>query len=93
MSGMRRRITEYGAGTAEGTVMRRWLSQGRAIKGGRGLGIALCGLLVSLWQTAYAAPPSPQSLLPRECLDIDSVQPVALALTMRSETVPSARPG
>ena len=85
---MYRRITEYGAGTAEGTVMRRWRSRGRTIEGGRRLGIALCGLLMSLWQNAHAAaPPSPRLLLARECLDIDSAHPVALALTAPSDGV------
>jgi CHAT domain-containing protein/tetratricopeptide (TPR) repeat protein len=61
--------------------MRRWRSQGRAVKGGRGgLGIALCGLLVSLWQSALAAPASLQSVLPRECHDIDSAHPARLEL-------------
>ena len=60
--------------------MRRWRSQGRAVKEGRQLGIALCGLLVSLWQSALAAPAGLQSVLPRECHDIDSAHPVQLEL-------------
>ena len=62
--------------------MRRWRSQGRAVKGGRGgLGIALCGLLVSLWQSALAAPAGLRPILPRECQDINSAHPVLLELT------------
>ena len=78
---MRRRITEYGAGTAEGTLMRRGHSQ----SGGRGLGIALCGLLVSAWQNAFAAPATLQIVLSHECSDIDSAHPVQRELTAPAE--------
>ena len=61
--------------------MRRWRSQGRAVKEGRQLGIALCGLLVSLWQSALAAPAGLRPILPRECQDINSAHPVLLELT------------
>src|SRR5581483_8498452 len=80
MSGMRRRIAEYGARTAGVTLMRRWRSQGRAVKGGRGLGVALCCALASVCQSGVAAPASLQSVRPRECLAIDSAHPVKLAL-------------
>ena len=61
--------------------MRRWRSQGRAVKGGRGgLGIALCGLLVTLWQSALAAPAGLRPILPRECQGINSAHPVLLKL-------------
>jgi len=60
--------------------MRRWRSQGRAVKGGRGLGVALCCALASVCQSGVAAPASLQSVRPRECLAIDSAHPVKLAL-------------
>ena len=67
--------------------MRRWRSQGRAVKEGRGLGIALCGLLMSLWQSAFAAPASLESVLPRECLALDSAHPVRLPLAAPTDGV------
>ena len=67
--------------------MRRWRSQGRAINRGRGLGIALCGLLVSLGQGALAAPASLQSVLPRECSALDSAHPVKLPLVAPADGV------
>jgi CHAT domain-containing protein len=67
--------------------MRRWRSQGRAVNRGRALGIALCGLLVSLWQVALAAPASLQSVVPRECSALDSAHPVKLALTAPADGV------
>ena len=60
--------------------MRRWRLQGRAIKGGRWLGIVLCGLFVSAWQNALGAPASLQSVLSRDCLDINDAHPVQLKL-------------
>ena len=77
---MRRRITEYGAGTAEGTLMKRGHSQGGARKWGRALGFALCGLLLSACQNAFAAPAGLQSVLARECSDISSAHPVQLTI-------------
>jgi CHAT domain-containing protein len=67
--------------------MRRRRSQGRAIKGSRGLSIALCGLLVGVCQNTLAAPPSPRLLLARECSDISSARPVRLTLAAPSDGV------
>ena len=60
--------------------MRHWRSQGRALQGVRGLGIALCGLLLSLCQRGFAAPASSLPVLPRGCSTLDSSHPLNLPL-------------
>ena len=67
--------------------MRRRRSQNRALKGSRGLGIALCGLLLSVCQRGIAAPASPLPVLPRECSTLDSAHPLNLPLTAPADGV------